>query len=136
LYQGRRAGLFISALAKSSGQSQGLRTQWGGEDIVVILINRFQVHTSGEKFEEVFMESTQVMRCQPGFIRFRLVKSLRHPDVYLNVAEWEDAASHMRAVQSETFQEHIRTLAEVAEADPDLHSIVYEYPDGESPASS
>ncbi|MEA2589573.1 MAG: long-chain acyl-CoA synthetase [Actinomycetota bacterium] len=93
---------------------------------MVTLINSFKVHGSGEDFERVFKESTELMCRQPGFIHFRLVHSLRRPDVYVNIAQWEDAASHMRVVQSEEFQTHIRDLAAVAEASPDLYLTVFE----------
>ena len=44
----------------------------------------------------------------------------------MNIAQWEDPASHQRVVQSEEFQVHIHDLAEVADASPDLYSTVFE----------
>jgi len=93
---------------------------------MVTLINAFTVRGSGEEFERVFKASTELMCRQPGFIHFRLVHSLRRPDVYVNIAQWEDPASHQRVVQSEEFQVHIHDLAEVADASPDLYSTVFE----------
>ena len=95
---------------------------------MVILVNKFTLTASPEKFEEAFEESASFMRAQPGFIRHTLVKSLRDPSVYVNIAEWQDAADHMRALQSPGFEEHINTLAKVGRADPDLYSIVQDVP--------
>ena len=95
---------------------------------MVILINKFTLTASPEQFEKVFEESAGFMRAQPGFIRHTLVKSLRNPDVYVNIAEWEEAADHIRAVESPEFKEHVRVLAEVGKAEPDLYSIVQDVP--------
>ncbi|MBV9446040.1 MAG: antibiotic biosynthesis monooxygenase [Streptosporangiaceae bacterium] len=90
---------------------------------MVILINRFTLTASPEKFEEVFEKTAVFMRSQPGFIRHTLVKSLRDPSIYVNIAHWEDAADHIRSLQHPEFADHITALAEVATPDPDLYSI-------------
>jgi long-chain acyl-CoA synthetase len=93
---------------------------------MVILINRFTLSASQEEFEEAFEESAVFMRAQPGFIRHTLVKSLRDPDSYVNIAQWQEAADHIRVVHSPEFQAHVEALAKVATADPDLYSPVLE----------
>jgi heme-degrading monooxygenase HmoA len=95
-----------------------------GGSKMVILINRFTLTASPEKFEEVFEESAVFMRNHPGFIRHTLAKSLRDSNSYVNIAEWEDAPSHIRVVQSPEFRVHIDKLAEVARSEPDLYAIV------------
>jgi long-chain acyl-CoA synthetase len=95
-----------------------------GGSKMVILVNRFTLTASPERFEEVFKASSEYMRSQPGFLNHTLVKSLRSPNVYVNIAHWSDATAHLRVVQSEGFAEHIRELAEVARAEPDLYAVV------------
>jgi long-chain acyl-CoA synthetase len=91
---------------------------------VVILINRFTLSASPEEFEQAFDESAAFMRSQPGFIRHTLVKSLRNPESYVNIAEWQDAESHIRVVRSPGFAAHIEQLSKVARSEPDLHTVV------------
>ena len=93
---------------------------------MVILLNRLTVTGDAEKFEEVFAKSSQFMRAQPGFMGHTLVRSLRNPGSYVNIAPWEQAADHIQSVQNPEFMEHITALAEVSGSDPDLYSIVME----------
>lgn len=103
-----------------------LHAQFAGGSKMVILLNRLTVTGSPEKFEEVFAKTSEFMRAQPGFMGHTLVKSLRNPSSYVNIAHWEDAADHIRSVQNPEFMEHITALAEVSSSDPDLYSIVLE----------
>ncbi|MBO0806685.1 MAG: antibiotic biosynthesis monooxygenase [Actinobacteria bacterium] len=96
---------------------------------MVILINRFTLTASPQAFEEAFEESAVFMRAQPGFVRHTLVKSLRDPQTYVNIAQWQDADDHIRVVHSPEFKEHVTNLAKVSRADPDLYSVVQEVPD-------
>lgn len=101
-----------------------LRAQFAGGSKMVILLNRFTVTGSPEKFEEVFKKTSEFMREQPGFMGHTLVKSLGNPNSYVNIAHWADAADHIRSVQHRDFMEHVTALAEVASSEPDLYSIV------------
>jgi long-chain acyl-CoA synthetase len=101
-----------------------LHAQFAGGSKMVILLNRLTVTGDPEKFEEIFAESSKFMREQPGFQGHTLVKSLRNPSSYVNIAHWEQAADHIRSVQNPGFMEHITALAEVSTSDPDLYSIV------------
>jgi long-chain acyl-CoA synthetase len=93
---------------------------------MVILINNFTLSASPEKFEEAFRQSAVFMRRQPGFIRHTLVKSLRDPRCYVNIAQWQAAEDHIRAVRSPGFEAHVEALAKVAAPDPDLYAPVLE----------
>ncbi|MFE1595092.1 AMP-binding protein [Nocardia sp. NPDC058705] len=95
-----------------------------GGSPMVILINEFILTSAPEEFEKVFEASSVYMRTQPGFIDHTLVRSLTNPNVYTNIARWEDAAAHIQVVQSDGFQEHIRELTSVAKATPQLHTVV------------
>jgi long-chain acyl-CoA synthetase len=98
---------------------------------MVIIVNKFTLTASPEEFEEAFEASASFMRAQPGFIRHTLVKSLRDPNIYVNIAEWQEAADQMRALQGPGFKDHIEALAKVGRADPDLYSIVQDVPRGD-----
>ena len=93
---------------------------------MVILINTFTLSASPEKFEEAFEESAAFMRRQPGFIRHTLVKSLRDPSSYVNIAQWHEVDDHVRAVTSPEFKSHVDALAKVATPDPNLYTPVLE----------
>jgi long-chain acyl-CoA synthetase len=101
-----------------------VHAQFAGGSRMVILLNRFTVSGNPEKFKEVFEKSSEFMREQPGFMGHTLVKSLRHPESYVNVAHWADAADHIRSIQNPEFGEHITALAEVAGSEPELYSVV------------
>jgi len=92
----------------------------------VVLLNRLTVTGDTDKFEEIFAESSEFMRAQPGCEGHTLVKSLSDPTSYVNIAHWEQAADHIRSVQNPGFMEHITALAELSSSNPDLYSIVLE----------
>lgn len=91
---------------------------------MVTLINVFTVTGDADEFERVFAASSEFMRSQPGFVDHSLVRSLRRPGVYVNIAHWTDPGAHQRVVQSEGFRAHIAQLAQVAKAEPDLYAPV------------
>ena len=106
-----------------------LHAQSEGGSKMVILLNRLTVTGDPEKFESVFEQSSAYMRKQPGFLGHTLVKSLRDPGSYVNIANWEQATDHIRSVQNPEFMEHITALAEVSNSAPDLYSIVLDIAD-------
>lgn len=91
---------------------------------MVILINRFTVTGDAEEFERVFEASSEFMVNQPGFQSHQLVRSLRNPTSYVNIALWESPQAHQAVVRSSGFAEHIAQLAKVATAEPDLYQPV------------
>jgi long-chain acyl-CoA synthetase len=91
---------------------------------MVTLINKFTLKVDSPQFEQVFAASSEFMCHQPGFINHRLVRSLRDPTVYVNIAEWTDAESHQQIVRGPEFQAHVSQLAEVATAEPALYATV------------
>jgi long-chain acyl-CoA synthetase len=91
---------------------------------MVTLVNKFTVAGEPSDFERIWQQSSDFMRRQPGFISFRLVRSLNNPNVYINIAEWADAQSHQKVVGSANFQEHIAQLAAVATPEPNLCEVV------------
>lgn len=101
-----------------------LHTRLSGGSTMVVLVNRFTLTAAPEEFERVFAASSDFMRSQAGFLDHTLVRSLRNPNVYINIAHWDSAESHLRVVGNESFGQHIRELASVARAEPDLYAVV------------
>jgi heme-degrading monooxygenase HmoA len=66
------------------------------------------------------------MRKQPGYLDHQLLRSLRHPDIYVETAVWADAESHRNAVNSEEFRTRVKRLAGLATPDADLYAVVDE----------
>jgi long-chain acyl-CoA synthetase len=91
---------------------------------MVTLINKFTVAGESSDFVRIWQQSSEFMRQQPGFISFRLVRSLNNPDVYINIAEWADVESHQRVIGSPNFQQHIAELSAVATPEPNLCEVV------------
>ena len=94
---------------------------------MVTMVNKFTVSDDPEKFAQVWEESSEFMRNQPGFINFRLVRSLSDPQVYFNISDWKDAESHGRVLHSSAFQDHIAELAALAVPEPNMCEVVIEY---------
>jgi long-chain acyl-CoA synthetase len=94
---------------------------------MVTMVNKFTVSEDPDKFVQVWEASSQFMRDQPGFINFRLVRSLSNPQVFFNISDWKDAESHQRVLRGSAFQDHIAELAAVAVPEPNMCKVVIEY---------
>jgi long-chain acyl-CoA synthetase len=105
----------------------GLDWRANGGTAMVTLVNKFTVTADPAEFERIWAASSHFMRHQPGFISFRLVRSLQDPQVYINIAEWADAQAHGRALESADFRAHISELANVAKPEPYLCDMVLKY---------
>jgi long-chain acyl-CoA synthetase len=94
---------------------------------MVTMVNKFTVSEDPDKFAQVWEASSQFMRNQPGFINFRLVRSVSNPQVFFNISDWKDAESHEHVLRSSAFQDHIAELAAVAVPEPNMCKVVIEY---------
>lgn len=94
---------------------------------MVTLVNKFTVGGEPGDFERIWVQSSDFMRTQPGFISFRLMRSLQNPQVYYNIAEWKDMESHTRVVNSPAFASHIAELAGLATPEPNMCEVVIEH---------
>ncbi|MER7312129.1 MULTISPECIES: antibiotic biosynthesis monooxygenase family protein [Streptomyces] len=81
-------------------------------------INRFTVRGDTTEFEKRIGQITGHMSRQPGFHSHRLLRSAKDSQVYVEIAEWDDAESHGRALRTEGFQRAVREVQELASADP------------------
>jgi heme-degrading monooxygenase HmoA len=84
------------------------------------VINRLKLTGDREEFERILGAMTAYMKRQPGFLSHRLYRSLRNPDVYVELAEWRDASDHQQAMQSQEFRDRIPQIMKHAEAQPDV----------------
>ncbi len=88
---------------------------------MVTFINQLTVTGSVEEFEAISARLSDFMSAQPGYLSHRLLRSLRRPNVFVEIAEWQEAPAHQAAVRSDEFQALIRELAQVVEKPaPDL----------------
>lgn len=91
------------------------------------LINELKVIGSVEDFERITADITAYMREQPGYLGHKMFRSLRRPDVFVEIAEWEKAEDHVRAVTSEGFRSRVQALAGVIEKPtPDLYELLHD----------
>jgi long-chain acyl-CoA synthetase len=95
---------------------------------MVTLINKFLVKDDVDttQFEKVWLETSEFMRAQPGFLGYRFSRSASDPRTYVNIAEWEDSDAHRQVVTSESFREHVTKLGELATAQPEIFVPVFE----------
>jgi heme-degrading monooxygenase HmoA len=92
---------------------------------MVTLVNQLTVTGDPAQFEEISARMSGFMAEQPGYLSHRLLRSLRQPEVYVEIAEWETADAHGAALRSDAFQGLIRELAQVvAKPSPGLYEDV------------
>jgi deoxynogalonate / 12-deoxyaklanonic acid monooxygenase len=75
---------------------------------VITFVNTFTVHCPPEEFEKVFVEISEFMAAQPGFISYSLSRNVDEDkqDRYVNIALWTDVESWRNAVAHPGFQSH------------------------------
>lgn len=93
---------------------------------MVTLVNKLTVTGDIGEFTSILSRLTEYMKAQPGYLSSQLLRSVRHPNVYVEVAQWQDAEDHRRAVGSEGFRERVRGLGALATVDPDMYEVVRE----------
>lgn len=93
---------------------------------MIAFINRFEVTGSRAEFEEAFDRTSAFFAAQPGFIRHRLLHHVNDPDLYVNVADWEDEDCFRRALAQPQFAEHRTALRALSSSDPNLYTPLLE----------
>jgi heme-degrading monooxygenase HmoA len=91
---------------------------------MVTVINRLTVHGAPAEFERIIGGITEYMKEQPGFSSHRLYRSRNRDNVYIETAEWTDAAAHRQAMQGDGFRDRVRELGAVATAEPDVFDTI------------
>ncbi|MET9297427.1 antibiotic biosynthesis monooxygenase family protein [Streptomyces sp. NPDC003077] len=93
---------------------------------MITVINRLTVHGDIPAFQRVLQGITAHMSSQPGFLGHRLYRSMRDPRVFIETAQWTDAASHRTAMRADAFREKVKDLGGLATPEPDVFETVEE----------
>ncbi|MEV5156262.1 AMP-binding protein [Streptomyces werraensis] len=94
------------------------------EPTMVTFVNKLTVHGDLETFLTVKNKLTAYMAAQPGYVSHQVMRHAWHPNVFLELAVWEDADAHRKAVRSEEFQSLVSQLGPLATPDPGLFETV------------
>lgn len=89
---------------------------------MVTLINKFTVNGDIEQFQKAVAGVSEFMRAQPGYLGHEMFQSLNKPEIFVEMARWDEAASHRKAVQSDEFRERVQALRGLATPDADLYA--------------
>ncbi|MFI9228000.1 AMP-binding protein [Streptomyces rimosus] len=114
----QRRDLREQTLGGTRQHATGATHHTKGTSTMFTFINRFTVQGDAAEFEKRVGEITAHMSRQPGFRSHRLLRSAKDPQVYVEIAEWDDAESHGRALRTETFQQAVSEVKKLASADP------------------
>ncbi|MDG4865971.1 antibiotic biosynthesis monooxygenase [Streptomyces sp. T-3] len=91
---------------------------------MVTFVNKLTVHGDIDTFFDVKNRLTAYMAAQPGYISHQTLRHAGSPNVFLELAVWQDAAAHGKAVRSEEFQSLVKGLGPLATPDPGLYETV------------
>ncbi|WP_253278837.1 antibiotic biosynthesis monooxygenase family protein, partial [Streptomyces californicus] len=114
----QRRDLREQTLGGTRKHATGATHHTKGTSTMFTFINRFTVQGDAAEFEKRVGEITAHMSRQPGFRSHRLLRSAKDPQVYVEIAAWDDAESHGRALRTETFQQAVSEVKKLASADP------------------
>ncbi|MEV1241802.1 antibiotic biosynthesis monooxygenase family protein [Nonomuraea sp. NPDC050022] len=93
---------------------------------MVTLVNKLTCTGDLTEFTRILEHLTEYMRAQPGYLSSELLRSVHHPEVYVEVARWESAEAHRNAVTGDGFRERVAGLGALATVDPDVYDVVHE----------
>jgi quinol monooxygenase YgiN len=94
---------------------------------MVTLINEFNVTGDVAEFERVLGEFNAYMSSLPGARGYRLLRSTRRPNVFVELADWDSAEAHQAAVKSPGFLPLVARLRPLVDKGmPDLYETVRE----------
>lgn len=92
----------------------------------ITAITRFTLKdgADGETFAARFAEQAAAVGGSPGYLGNTFGRSARDSSRYVNLGWWASLEAYLGVVRTPAFQEHVATLAELVEADPDHVSAV------------
>ncbi|MBV6695853.1 antibiotic biosynthesis monooxygenase family protein [Kitasatospora aureofaciens] len=90
-------------------------------------INRFTVTGDVAEFEALVGEITDFMSTQSGFRSHRFYRSAADATVYVETAEWDDAASHKAATGSPEFRSRVGKVMGLAQAEPAPFDLIAQH---------
>jgi len=91
---------------------------------MVTFVNKLTVNGDVAEFWRIKESLTEFMERQPGYRSSSVLRSVGKPNVFIEMAEWDDAESHQRAVRSDDFQARVRGLGALASVEPGLYEVV------------
>jgi quinol monooxygenase YgiN len=93
---------------------------------MLTLINEFTVTGDVDEFLAVLADFNTYMSSLPGAGEYKLLRSTRRPEVFVELADWESAEAHQNAVKSEGFIPLVSRLRPlVAKSVPDLYETLH-----------
>lgn len=93
---------------------------------MVTFVNKLTINGDVQEFFKIKESLTEYMCVQPGYRSSSMLRQVGQDNVFIEVAEWDDAASHQRAVRSEGFQARVKGLGGLASVEPGLYERVDE----------
>jgi quinol monooxygenase YgiN len=93
---------------------------------MVTFVNKLTVHGDVEEFLAAKDRVTAYMSAQPGYVDHQTLRLVGSEPVFLELAQWQDAAAHRAAVTSPAFRELVGGLRQLATPDPGLYETLPE----------
>ncbi|MGX9891572.1 antibiotic biosynthesis monooxygenase family protein [Streptomyces sp. NPDC002276] len=93
---------------------------------MVTFINKLTVNGDLAEFQRIKHSMTEFMSAQPGYRGSSTLRQVGQDNVFIEMAEWQDAASHQAALRSNEFRDLIKGLSGLASAEPGLYEEVPE----------
>ena len=84
----------------------------------IVAVTRFTVKGDAAEFEAAFTAHAEFMRGRDGFLRAQMIRSVRTPEVYVNVGWWRDQDSYLAVLRSDEFRGHLGEFARLADVEP------------------
>ncbi|QKV93067.1 antibiotic biosynthesis monooxygenase [Streptomyces sp. NA02950] len=81
---------------------------------------------AAKDLEDTITEAGAFMRRQPGFRRFRLVRSVKNPECYLIYAEWDDLHVLETAIARPDVRSRAAHVRELTQGAPKIYEVVTE----------
>ncbi|QKV93066.1 antibiotic biosynthesis monooxygenase [Streptomyces sp. NA02950] len=91
---------------------------------MVVLLSEFRLESESDGFRDVFEESAEFFRAQPGYLKHLLVRALDDPLIHISVSYWENNESVRHMAAQPQFQDIIGKLGTAARHIADTSTAV------------
>lgn len=81
---------------------------------MVVLLSEFRTESESGGFRDVFAQTAEFFRAQPGYLRHQLVTALDDPRTQLSVSYWENGEAVRQMAAKAEFQDVIGKLGGAA----------------------
>ncbi|WP_405577913.1 antibiotic biosynthesis monooxygenase family protein [Streptomyces sp. NBC_01190] len=93
---------------------------------MVTFVNKLTVNGDVEEFFKIKQSLTEFMSVQPGYRSSSMLRHVGQRNVFIELADWDDAAAHQAAVRDPEFQARVKGLGSLATVEPGLYEEVAE----------